>query len=173
MSDTYVNVTRIQGQGMLTLRADLSDKAVVKAVRTALGQDVPATSTASDDGMAGAAWMSPDELLILCADANRADTMAKLQKALAKTHHLLVDVSDARAVFTLDGDGTREVLAKLSPSDVMSLAANDLRRTRLGQVVSAFWLSSDSAATIVCFRSVGDYMHKMLLKSASPLAKVF
>lgn len=173
MSDTYVNVARVEGQGMLTLRADLADKAVAKAVKSALDHDLPATSTATVDGMTGAAWMSPDELLILCADADRAETMAKLQKALTKTHHLIVDVSDARAVFTLDGDATREVLAKLSPSDVMSLNANDLRRTRLGQVVSAFWLSSDSAATIVCFRSVGDYMHKMLLKSASPLAKVF
>ena len=49
--------------------------------------------------IAAAAWMSPDELLLL-VDYDSADAVvAKLSEDLAAEHHMAVNVSDARACF--------------------------------------------------------------------------
>ncbi|MEO0359028.1 MAG: sarcosine oxidase subunit gamma family protein [Pseudomonadota bacterium] len=175
MSDTYVSVNRLDGLAMITLRADLSDKAVIKAVKTSTSMTIPAKTTAVMDGDSGLGWMSPDELIVLCPDHERSDTVAGLTKNLAALHALVTDVSDARAVFELKGDGVREVLAKLTPVDTHpdALPLNAMRRTRFGQVAGAFWFQNATTVRIVCFRSVGDYMDMMLRQSAQKGAQVF
>ncbi len=114
--------------------------------------------------------MSPDELMVLCAHGE-ADAMgATLSEALSHIHHMAVNVSDARTVLRLAGEGAliREVLAKLSPADLRAdvLPAGTVRRTRLAQVPAAFWFSGESEATVVAFRSVGDYVFKLISKVA-------
>jgi hypothetical protein len=69
--------------------------------------------------------------------------VAALLAALAGKHHLVADVSDARAVFTITGDGAREVLAKCCPVDVAPgvFGPGEVRRTRAAQVAAAVWMS--------------------------------
>ena len=79
-----------------------------------------------------------------------------------------MNVSDARAVFSVTGRGARELIAKGAPVD-MSPAAfglGDLRRTHIGQVAAAFWMTADEALTLVCFRSYAGYMFDWLSASA-------
>ncbi len=101
------------------------------------------------------------------------ETKAALDKArtaLEGQHFLAADVSDARAVFTLEGPGIRDMLAKLCPADLSpdALPTGEFRRSHLGQVAAAFWLESESKATVVCFRSVAQYMFDLLSKAAEP-----
>jgi sarcosine oxidase subunit gamma len=88
-------------------------------------------------------------------------------KAMAGVHHLAVDVSDARAVFRVEGAKADQVLAKLSPVDFAKLEPGELRRTRAAQVATAFWKEGDGF-TVVCFRSVGRYVFDLLAMSATP-----
>ena len=158
MSD--VRIERLADQGMITIRGDLDAPEFTKALsltppkaRQITGGDVPL------------AWMSPDELLALCPNDAVAGHIARLSKALEGQHHLLADVSDARAVFRLIGEdrAVREVLAKLSPADLRpeSLPHGEIRRTRLAQIAAAFWLDADGA-TLICFRSVARYAEDIL-----------
>ena len=87
--------------------------------------------------------------------------MQKLDKALAGKHHLAVDVSDARAVFRIEGPKAAEVLMKLRPVDLPPLAPGELRRTRAAQVACAFW-RDDDGYTLVSFRSVAAYVMGLL-----------
>ena len=151
--------------GMVTLRADLSDEAVVKAL-AASGLEMPGKGEAAGGEGTGTLWMSPDELMVLCAHGE-ADAMASgLSEALAGTHALAVNVSDARTVIRLSGKGAaiREVLAKLSPADMRAsaLPVGRVRRTRLAQVPAAFWFTGEDEAIVVAFRSVGDYVFKLI-----------
>ncbi len=175
MSEPYVSVARLDGIAMITVRADLADKAVVKAVKTSTGMTVPATASALMDGDSGLGWMSPDELLVVCPETERAATVDGLTANLSKSHALVVDVSDARAVFELKGAAVRDVLAKLVPTDTHTdaLPQNALRRTRFGQVAGAFWFQDATTVRIVCFRSVADYMHRMLDQSTAAGSEVF
>jgi sarcosine oxidase subunit gamma len=155
--------------GMITLRADLGHsfvKKALKAVKLAMPED--GFSTGGLD--AGVLWMSPDELLILCAYQDADALVEKLTKALKDVHALVVNVSDARTVLRLSGEGAaiRETLAKLSPADlrVNALPTGRVRRTRLAQVAAAFWFTGEDEAVVVAFRSVGDYVFRLVSTAA-------
>lgn len=163
----YVEVREMGLQGMITLRGDLSMAKIARAVKTAVGVEMPGQRGINLKNGKGAAWMSPDELLLMVDYAEAGATVAKLQKALGNTHSLVVDVSDARAVFTLKGDKAREVVAKLAPVDMGTLPTGEIRRTRLAQVPVAFWISGTDEITLVVFRCVARYAFDLLTTAAA------
>ncbi len=111
--------------------------------------------------------MSPDEYLIVLPYPEVAAALTAIGTALKGQHHLAVDVSDARAVFRVEGAKAAQVLQKLSPADLTQLAPGELRRTRAAQVAAAFWAEGDGY-TLVCFRSVAGYVMGLLTHSAMP-----
>ncbi|MCA8867556.1 MAG: sarcosine oxidase, gamma subunit family protein [Rhodobacteraceae bacterium] len=155
--------------GMITLRGDLEDAKLAAAVKAAVGLAMPAKRGVRDGKKGSVAWMSPDELLLMLPYAGADQTVARLDKSLEGVHHLAVNVSDARAVFHLEGRGLREVIAKGSPADLssMGLPVGEVRRTRLGQVAVAFWLSDEDHLTLICFRSVGAHVFAWLKNAAA------
>ncbi len=178
MSDTVETLARVAlapPMAMLTLRADLGAPAVAAALAGA-GFALPDRRRIVFRGDLGAGWMSPDELLLIAPPDRAAAARDALATALADAHHLLVDVSDARAAFTVAGAGAREVLARLCPVDLHpdAFGPGELRRTRAAQVAAAFWMDEAGAFTLVCFRSVAGYVQDLLTLSAdSPAAHPF
>lgn len=167
MSDP-VTVTDADPRGMITLRGDLASQAFRDAVTRASGTDLPGQRRILHEGDRALAWMSPDELLLLLPHEQAAETARGLAEALAGEHHLAVDVSDARAIFRVKGQGVREVLAKGAPVDLApgAFEPGEIRRTRLGQVAAAFWMTGPDAFELVCFRSVGAFVHDWLTLAA-------
>ncbi|MCZ4354069.1 sarcosine oxidase subunit gamma [Roseovarius aestuarii] len=166
----YVQVHEMGLQGMITLRGDLSAKKLVDAAKTAGGTNVPGRGHIALSGAHGIAWMSPDELLILTPYDEVDARLEGITSKLAGTHHLAVNVSDARAMFAVSGDDAlvRETLAKLCPVDMSAaaFAPGQFRRTRMAQVPAAIWLPETGEARVICFRSVAQYVFD-LLKGAS------
>lgn len=158
-----VQVTEGGLRGMVTLKADL--KVTATAVKAVTGQKMPEARRIIEGAMS-VAWMAPDEVLILCDHADADNVVAQLSEKLAKTHHLAVNVSDARAVFTLTGSAVLDVLGKLSPADLSALAPSEIRRSRLAQIAAAFWINGDGQATVICFRSVAQYAFDLLSNAA-------
>ena len=142
-------------------------KALDKAIKAAIGVKTPAQRRIEVNGDRACAWMSPDEYLLMLPYAEVAVALAKLSKSLAAEHYLAVDVSDARAVFRIEGDRAADVLRKLSPVDFDRLAPGEVRRTRAAQVAAALW-KQDQGFTLVCFRSVAAYVMGLLTHSAQP-----
>lgn len=169
----FATVTEAGLQGMITLRGDLSSAKLKKAVKAATGVDVPAQRRIAVKDGKGAGWMSPDELLILVPYADTRATIAGLSKALDGEHHLVADVSDARAMFRIKGDKADQVLMKFCPVDFAALAEGELRRTRAGQVAAALWKSDRDEFTLVSFRSVAGYVFGALDVSARPGAELW
>lgn len=166
-----ITVQEVGPQGMITLRGDLSDANFAAAVTQVTGASVPGQRKITHAGANSVAWMSPDELLILLPYAEVGAAVASLNAALAGTHFLAVNVSDARALFRVTGKPAevREVIAKLAPADLSpdAFAPGDIRRTRLAQVAAAFWLTQEGEANLVCFRSVARYAFDLLATSAA------
>ena len=167
--DGIAHVEETGLQGMITLRGDLSSPAVKKAVIAAVGAGVPKQREVSFDGTSGVAWMSPDELLLMCPYDQAPGKVADLEKALAGAHSLAVNVSDARAMFAVSGPAAREVLAKLCPVDLSPDAFKPgmFRRTRMAQVPAAFWMDDEGTFRIICFRSVAEYVFGLLKAAAA------
>ena len=165
-ADGFVHLREMGRQGMVTLRGDLASAAVQGAVEAATAQEMPGTRQILGGLGSGVAWMSPDEVILFC-DAGKARALAGLLgDALRGQPHLAVDVSSARAVFAIEGQGAREVLAKLCPVDMAGFAPGEIRRTRLAQVPAAFWMADTETVHLLCFRSVAHYAFDLLTDAA-------
>jgi sarcosine oxidase subunit gamma len=111
--------------------------------------------------------MGPDEYLLVMPYDQANAALEALNTALKGQHYLAVVVSDARAVFRIEGGKADQVLAKLSPVDFATLAPKELRRSRAAQVAAAYW-KDGNGFTMVCFRSVASYAMGLLTHSAMP-----
>jgi len=169
-SDTngIATVREIGPVGMITLRGDLTDKELGNAAVATGGVQMPDQRQIITEGAGGIAWMSPDELLILCDYTEVQGRLTVMQGSLQGQHALAVNVSDARAVFQVSGPHMREIIAKLAPVDMHPdhFKPGDFRRTRFAQAPAAFWLANEETAQIVCFRSVAQYMFDLLNMAA-------
>lgn len=167
----FCTIREIGPLGMISLRAKPDVKALAKAIKAAVGTSVPAQRRIEVAGdaneMRACGWMSPDEYLLILPYAETGAAMAAIAKAMGAEHHLAAVVSDARAVFRVEGPKAAQVLAKLSPVDFETLEPNELRRTRAAQVAAAMW-QADGGFTVVCFRSVAGYVMGLLTHSAQP-----
>jgi len=164
-----VKVSEAGLNGMITLRGDLADVKLAAAVKSAVGLAMPQSRQIRSGAKGSVAWMSADELLLMVPYATVDAIMGKLERALATQHTLVVNVSDARAMFTLSGAGCREVIAKGAPADLSArgLPIGEIRRSRVGQLAAAFWLSDSETLHLVCFRSVGAHMFLWLSNAAT------
>jgi len=160
----FAAIREIGPLGMITLRAK-GLKSLEKAIKSVTGTKVPAQRRIEVNGDRACGWMSPDEYLLILPYAEVGQALASLAKSLAADHHLAVDVSDARAVFRVEGERAAEVLSRLAPVDFDRLEPGELRRSRTAQVAAAMW-QQDQGFTVVCFRSVARYVFDLLANAA-------
>lgn len=163
----FVTVAEAGLQGMITLRGDLAAQALAKAVTDATGCTLPETRKIMRAGANSVAWMSPDEVLILCPYDAAPGMETALRNALGGQFATVANVSDARAVFTLTGGAWRDALAKLCPVDFSPLGDGDIRRTRAAQVAAAILVTGPEDVRLICFRSVAQYMFDLLSGAAA------
>ena len=161
-------------QGMITVRGDFAAAAFKKAIKSVTDLDVPGARAISHGTKHSVAWMSPDELLVLAPFEEATATAAALAKALGKSHALVADVSDARAMFSVSGTAARDVMAKLFPVDFSAEAfgPGTFRRSHLAQVPAAIWMSDADTFAVVCFRSVAQYAFDALCTAAAEGSEV-
>jgi sarcosine oxidase subunit gamma len=166
VAEATVTVREMGLQGMVSLKADLG--AAAEALRSVTGAAMPGTRAVTEGEGVSVAWMAPDEVLILCEHGRAEALCAQLGGAIGAAHHLVVNVSDARAMFAVEGPRgpLRDTLAKITPADMGALAPGEMRRTRLQQVAAAVWFESETEARVICFRSVARYVFDLLAISA-------
>jgi sarcosine oxidase, subunit gamma len=165
-------VTRVALPGMLALRANLADRSLMEDLGRAAGQTVPPALTISQGGEVSIAWMAPDEVLIFCPESRKESLIASLRAVSDGAEVLITDVSDMRIGFELQGGPLREILARITPADVSAkaLPVGRFRRSKIGQVAAAFWLSGEDRAHVIAFRSVADYVEDVLKNAAGHAA---
>jgi sarcosine oxidase subunit gamma len=159
---------------MITVKGDLASDRLKSVTSEVAGVAFPGVRAANCDEDRGLLWMAPDELLVLVPFDKIGSAVAAIEHALQDEHHLVVNVSEARALFGVSGPAVRDVVAKLTPADLHpdSFTTGALRRTRLAQVPAAFWMPHEDAFEIICFRSVAQYVFDLLVTAADPAADV-
>lgn len=164
-----VTVRELGLRGMVTLRGDLSSRKLQSVCKRLTGVAFPRQGGVASEGEKGLAWMSPDEVLVMVPHAEAAEAVVAIEKALKGEHFLAVNVSDARAVLSVQGEFSREVIAKLAPADLHPdrFKEGTMRRTRLGQVAAAFWMVDEETFHVICFRSVAEYTFGLLKASVA------
>jgi sarcosine oxidase, subunit gamma len=162
----FASIREIGPIGMITLRAK-GLKSLEKAVKAVTGTKLPAQRRIEVNADRACGWMSPDEYLLVLPYAEVGKALASLAKSLGKEHYLAVDVSDARAIFRIEGEKADQVLRKLMPADLDRMEPGELCRSRAAQVAAAIW-RQDNGFTLVCFRSMARYVMGLLTHSAQP-----
>lgn len=165
--DGFASIREIGPLGMITLRAKAGTPGLDGAVLAAVGLGLPEQRRIVRNGDRAVGWMAPDEWLLILPYGQVSGALETLRSTLGPAHHLAVDVSDARAVFRIEGPKAAEVLMKLTPADLSALAPDELRRSRAAQVACAFW-ADEAGFTLVSFRSVAGYVMGLLTHSAQP-----
>lgn len=161
-------VELLPGRGMIMLRGTLNRNAFANAVTKAFGTGIPKSGRIVRSKDRELAWMSPDELLGFLPIDGLTDTVAALEDTLAGQHHLAADVSSLRSEFEIAG-AVRDILAKGTPADMSreGFSVGQFRRSRIGQLQAAFWLTGDRSARVICRRSESEFMQDWLTAAAS------
>lgn len=105
--------------GLLNLRGDFGDSAVLAAVQQVLGGAL-AVSVCSISEASGCRviWAGPDEWLLLTPAGQQAALAQRLGQALSGHHHAVTDVSSGFFLVDLAGPPVRDTLAQGCPIDV-------------------------------------------------------
>lgn len=171
----YIDIETVEMIGMINVRADLSSPLFKTAIQKLFNCFPPAIREICIKDNFCLAWMSPDEMLILCPDEETVALRHALRDALHSKHSLVEDTSDMRICFKLEGAKSAEVLAKLCPVDLFSKKGhkNKVLRTRLAQIPVAFWQADDEIYYLICFRSHAQYAFDVLCHASAPESQVF
>ena len=174
VSEGVTTVTDTGLRGMITVRFDPADTAASAALSRVIGAALPERRRVERAGDVTVVWMSPDELLIIVGYDEADAMLARISEALSGTVHLATNVSDARAVLSVEGPAAREAVAKGAPVDLSpgTFGIGEVRRSRLGQVAVAFWMTGDDAIELVCFRSVAGFVFDWLALATQDKATV-
>ncbi len=172
-----IKISAIDDRGMIDLRGDIGNKKFVAATKKALGFSLPTTPRQST-GKAGvtALWLSPDQWLITCPGVDTVKTVEKLLDSLADLHSLVVDVSDARSIIRLAGEGAKIVLMKGAPFDLTApeISIGYVRRIRFAELAALVHMVSSEPEIIdlYVFRSYAQYAWDWLSATATDQSRL-
>jgi sarcosine oxidase subunit gamma len=175
--DLAVSVAEIVDRGMVDLRGDPDNGPFAAAVESVLGLSLPRRPrTSSAAGDLTILWLSVDQWLVQCPRERSGDITRDLNHALGATPSLAVDVSDARTILRLEGEGVRELIMKGAPVDLTEpeFAKGTVRRLRFGELAAMVHMVGESpdVVDLFVFRSYATFAWEWLVATGSGAAQV-
>jgi sarcosine oxidase, subunit gamma len=175
--DFAVSVTEIVDRGMMDLRGDPESGPFAAAVESVLGMSLPRQPrTSSAAGNLSVLWLSVDQWLVQCPRERSGDLARDLNQALGATSSLVVDMSDARTILRLEGEGVRELIMKGAPVDLTApeFAKGTVRRLRFGELAAMVHMVGETpdVVDLFVFRSYATFAWEWLVATGSGAAEV-
>jgi len=172
-----VALSEISDRGVIDLRGQTDDAKFMAATKSVLGVALPvAPRTSATKGDVTVLWFSVDHWLVTLPRAETSKVLDALQKKTKSLFAFACDVSDARAIIRVAGDGVREVLMKGTSVDLTSpdISTGTVRRILFAEVAAACHVVDGDAGTLdlYVFRSNADYVWEWLLATARAASKV-
>jgi sarcosine oxidase, subunit gamma len=154
--------------GYISLRGDCNNAAFAKAVKSVLGESLPTLPCELIGTPWGSIyWLSPDEWLLVCARAKRAELQHALQAALVGVHSQVLDNSGAYTSVLLQGKNASDALSHCTVYDLHALTVGKIVGTTFGKT-SCFIHRQDDSYKLIFRRSFADYIWRYLERAATP-----
>ena len=153
-------------QGLMNLR---NKRDISKIMSRYFGTALPETANSfSVSGDRRALWLGPDENLLICADQDAAELHHTLSTQLSGQHFQLTLVSDALAVFELNGPYVREILAKGCALDlhVSVFRPGQCAQSSLERAAVTLMCEAENSFRLICRTSFADYVETWLKDAA-------
>ena len=175
--DFAVTITEVVERGMVDLRGDPENGPFAAAVESVLGMSLPRQPrTSSAAGDLSVLWLSIDQWLVQCPHKRSGDLARDLKQALGATPSLVVDMSDARTILRLEGEGVRELIMKGAPVDLTApeFVGGTVRRLRFGELAAMVHLVGEAPdiVDLFVFRSYAMFARDWLIATGSGAAEV-
>ena len=172
-----ISLEAVSGRGMIDLRGQTDDQKFMAAAKSALGVALPrAPRTSATKGDVTVLWLSIDQWLVTLPREKLPKTFATLRKKTEGLFALATDMSDARTVIRLRGDGAREVMMKGTSVDMLApdIEAGTVRRMLFAEIAALCHVigTEPEELELYVFRSYADYAWEWLLATARTGAKV-
>jgi sarcosine oxidase subunit gamma len=172
-----IALREITERSMIDVRGEAHDDRFMAAMKEVLGFSLPLVPrTSSESGTSAALWLSVDQWLITLPRAEAAAMHGKLAPALKGVHSLIVDMSDARTILRLQGEGVREVLNKGTSVDFTGpdMVKGAVRRLRYAEIAAMVHVVSTNPdiVDLYVFRSYADHAWRYLTTTARQGARI-
>lgn len=172
-----LSMGEIGGRGMIDLRGLTSDKAFLKAAKSVLGVDLPLEPRSSaSSGDITVLWLSVDQWLVTLPRSRTAELLSALGEAVSGLFAAVTDMSDARTIIRLEGDGARQTLMKASSVDltVAGIDAGFVRRILFAEIAALVHIVSTGpdVVDLYVFRSYGEFAWEWLTRTATQASAV-
>ena len=152
-----------------------ADEENLSALEEVLGIGLPLKSRRSVvAGKREAIWMSVDQWLIFLPREEIDALLQLLEELRARSGMSLMatDMSDARSVIVLRGDGVREVLMKGIAVDFLAFSVGEIRRCSLGGVAVLVRCCKEDVFEVFMFRSYLNFVSGWLNRAGASAAAV-
>ncbi|MBL81697.1 MAG: sarcosine oxidase subunit gamma [Rhodospirillaceae bacterium] len=152
--------------GLMNLR---NSQDVNKIMSRYFGTALPeGPNTFSVSGNRRALWLGPDESLLICEDQDSAELHRTLSTQLSCQHFQLTLLSDALAVYELNGPYVREILAKGCALDlhVSVFQPGQCAQSSLDRVAVVLMCEAVTSFRLICRTSFADYVETWLKDAA-------
>ena len=169
-SNNLFNISDLYQPGMISIRTDLRNTKFYNFIKDVLKINVPKKLEFTSNKNFYLAWMSPNELLLISKNISEINKLKlSIDDSFNGIESLVLDVSSSRTVFSIKGSLWRELLAKGTPINLCpkKFTSSSFRRTRLGQVSTAFWMVETDHIYVVCGRSFKEFFFKWLCNAAN------
>ena len=172
-----ISLAEVSDRGMIDLRGLPDDAKFMAAAKASLGVTLPTTPrTSVTKGDLTVLWLSVDQWLVTLPRSKCAKVLATLRKKTQGMFALACDMSDARTIIRLSGNGVREILMKGTSTDMLSpdMCAGTVRRMLFAEIAAACHLVSaePDVVDLYVFRSYANYAWEWLLATAKEKAQV-
>jgi len=155
-----------QPQGLMNLR---SSRDVSKIMSRYFGTALPKrTNSFSVSGDRRALWLGPDESLLICADQDATELHRTLSTQLAGQHFQLTLLSDALAIYELNGPYVRKILAKGCALDLHGSVFKPglCAQSSLDRATVTLMCEAVNSFRLICRTSFADYVETWLKDAA-------
>ena len=172
-----VSVTEVVDRGMVDLRGNPDNGAFAAAVESVLGMSLPRQPrTSIPAGDLSVLWLSVDQWLVQCPRDRSRELVRDLNQALGSTPSLVVDMSDARTILRLEGEGVRELIMKGAPVDLTApgFTKGTVRRLRFGELAAMVHMVGEApdVVDLFVFRSYATFAWEWLVATGSGASQV-
>lgn len=172
-ADATVEIREVADRAMFDLRIANDDQETADAVGAALGFALPGSPrTSAGSGERLALWLSIDQWLITAPVEQRVSLATGLADAVGGRFAMLTDMSDARAVIRLEGDGGREIIMKGAAADLTrpECGVGHIRRMLFAGVAAMVHVvaTNPDILDLYVFRSYADHAWDWFAKAARP-----
>ena len=172
-----ISISEIVDRGMIDIRGDPEDRSFAAAVEAVLGTSLPRRPRSSvAAGELSVLWLSIDQWLAECPRAEAGGIARNLNEALEDIPSLVVEMSEARAIIRVQGEGVREVIMKGAPVDLTApgFTEGTVRRLRFGELAAMVHMVGEAPDIIdlYVFRSYAVFAWEWLIATADGDAQI-